>query len=103
MKCEKCGKETDYLCVDTYIWDGDGGDTGFLPFPVTERGNGTICMEMNRDWMGYGLSGEERPGTIFCPNCRKFPLESREIQVYETVRVVLFGKGHEEEKKDRRK
>lgn len=50
----------------------------------------TYCPETTQNWTGYDLSEEEMLETITCPHCKQFPFKSKEIQVYDVVRVVCF-------------
>lgn len=87
MVCEKCGKELDYLSVD--FFNREGADN-FEKTYITEQDEDAVVMDLNQNWTGYGLSEEEMPETIECPHCHQFPFKSKEIQVYEIVRVVCF-------------
>ena len=92
MNCEKCGKEIDYLSIDTFDWDGSDS---FETLPITEDTDGSVYVDVEPNWTGYGLSEEEMPETIRCPECGQFPLENREIHAHDMVRVVLFRKEYE--------
>lgn len=92
MNCEKCGKEIDYLSIDTFDWDGSDR---FETLPITEDTDGSVYVDVEPNWTGYGLSEEEMPETIRCPECGQFPLENREIHAHDMVRVVLFRKEYE--------
>ena len=93
MKCEKCGKEIDYLSID--MFHRDGSDS-FETLPITaEEIDGSVCVDVEPNWTGYGLSEEEMPETIRCPECGQFPLENREIHACDMVRLVLFRKEYE--------
>lgn len=58
MNCEKCGKEIDYLSIDTF--DRDGSDS-FETLPITEDTDGAVYVDAEPNWTGYGLSEEEMP------------------------------------------
>lgn len=100
MNCEKCGKEIDYLSIDTFDWDGSDS---FETLPITEDTDGSVYVDVEPNWTGYGLSEEEMPETIRCPECGQFPLENREIHAHDMVRVVLFRKEHEAKERIRAK
>lgn len=87
MKCEKCGREIDSLLVDVFRFDGSDA---FDEHPVFECEENAAYIETSRNWTGYELSEEEMRDTIVCPHCKQFPFQSKEIQVYDVVRVVCF-------------
>ena len=87
MKCEKCGKEFDRILID--IFDHNGCDSANSIY-YAECEENAVVIETDNAWVGYGLSEEERPDTIACPHCKKFPFKHKEIQVCEIVRVVCF-------------
>ena len=90
MICEKCGKETWFLNVNTFDKDGCDSD---VAIPTQEYPENAVVLDATTAWTGFELSDEEMMGTISCPHCGKFPFESREIQVYHIVRLVMFKKG----------
>lgn len=100
MNCEKCGKEIDYLSVN--MFHRDGSDS-FETLPITEDTDGAVYVDVEPNWTGYGLSEEEMPETIRCPECGQFPLKNREIHAHDMVRVVLFRKEYETKERIREK
>ena len=100
MNCEKCGKEIDYLSIDTFDWDGSDN---FKTLPITEDTDGSVYVDVEPNWTGYELSEVEMPETIRCPECGQFPLENREIHAHDMVRVVLFRKEYEAKERIRAK
>ena len=87
MKCEKCGKEIGHLLVDTFLYDGSDTD---IEQSIIECEHNAAYIETTQNWTGYDLSEEEMLETITCPHCKQFPFKSKEIQVYDVVRVVCF-------------
>ena len=77
----------------------DGSDTD-IEQPIIECEHNAAYIETTQNWTGYDLSEEEMLETITCPHCKQFPFKSKEIQVYDVVRVVCFkteeGGQHEE-------
>lgn len=92
MKCERCGKEIKSLLVDTFLRDGSDA---YIEQPITECEEDAAYIETTQNWTGYELSEEEMLDTITCPHCKQFPFRSKEIQVYDVVRVVCFKGGAE--------
>ena len=90
MKCEKCGQEINALLVDVFRYDGSDD---FDEHPVFECEENAAYIETTQNWTGYEQSEEEMLDTIVCPYCKQFPFQSKEIQVYDVVRVVCFKKG----------
>ena len=90
MKCEKCGQEINTLLVD--VFQRDGSDD-FDEHPVFECEENAAYIETTPNWTGYELSEEEMIDTIACPHCKQFPFQSKEVQVYDVVRVVCFKEG----------
>ena len=86
-KCCQCNKEI--TTIITRVFDRDGSDyekeVNFKQVP-----HNAIVFEIGTDWVGYG--GMEDTDQIMCPNCRKFPFKSDEIQCYEYLKVVCFRK-----------
>lgn len=89
MKCEMCGKETDFL--EAIMFDREGMDY-WISFPVHEHENG-VYLDLDKNWTGYGESDEEMAESIRCPHCHKFPFICKEIQEYEIIREVMFTSG----------
>lgn len=87
MNCNKCGKVMDFVLVN--FFDREGDDS-YTPCEFTECNGGAVELDVDNNWTGYELTEEEQMETILCPHCRKFPFE-KEIQVYDIVRVVMFG------------
>lgn len=100
MKCEKCGKEIDYLSIDTFNWDGSDS---FETLPITGDRDVAVYVDVDQNWRGYELPKEKMMETIICPNCGQFPFENKEIQVYDIIRVVLFKKEYEKKERIRAK
>lgn len=94
MKCEKCGKKIDSLLVNVFRRDGSDA---FDKHYVFECENNAAYVETTQNWTGYELTEEEMLETIICPNCHQFPFKSKEIQVYDVVRIVCFTEPVEEE------
>lgn len=90
MICEKCGKEIDTVMVNEF--DRDGSD-GWYRTAIEECEQDAVVIDTDKTWTGYELSEEEMTETITCPHCGQFPFESKEVQVYEIVRIVCFKKG----------
>ena len=95
MRCEKCGLETNRLCIS--MFNRDGSDSDYLPLieavdaPADEEGGcDVVIIETTRNWTGYELSAEEMMEDIRCPRCGEFPFKHKEVQVYEVVRIVCF-------------
>jgi hypothetical protein len=87
VKCEKCGKEIENLLVDTFLRDGSDAD---IEQPIIECEHNAVYIETTKNWTGYDLSEGEMLETITCPHCKQFPFKSKEMQVYDVVRVVCF-------------
>ena len=89
IKCDKCGKELEYVNVLVFL--RDGSDT-WDKHPLFEIGNnGCVGIETNANWTGYELTDKERRETIECPFCKKFPFGKEEIQVYDSVNLICFS------------
>lgn len=88
IKCDKCGKELEYVNVLVFL--RDGSDT-WEKHPPIDNGDGCVIIETNANWTGYELTDEERRETIECPFCKKFPFGKEEIQAYDVVDVVCFS------------
>ncbi|PXX73401.1 hypothetical protein [Dielma fastidiosa] len=87
MKCEKCGKELEYIEVNSFNYDGsDSFDKAWFE----EKEVDAVVLEIDKNWTGYELDEEEMTSTIRCPHCNQFPFKNKEIQVYEVVRAVMF-------------
>lgn len=93
MKCENCGKVIDSVLLNMFNHEGIDSD---VRYQLNEFGESATCIDTNQNWTGYEQSEDEMAGTICCPHCKKFPFISREIQVYDIVRIVCFRKGPEE-------
>lgn len=87
MKCEKCGNEIENLLLEMFRYDGS--DDSVL-HPVFECEEDAVYVDTTNNWTGYGLLEKEMLERITCPHCGRFPLKSKEIQIYDIVRVVLF-------------
>lgn len=94
MKCEKCGKEIDRIMVNRF--NHDGSDS-LYNYSFCEVEQNAVCIDTDRNWVGYELTEEERIETIQCPHCGEFPFKSKEIQEHEIIRLVMFKGGSEEE------
>lgn len=93
MKCEKCGRSIDRIELDLFHYDGSDSFVKHLYSECEEEdADPAIVIETDRNWTGYELSEEEQTESIRCPHCRQFPFLHREVQVYETVRIVCFKK-----------
>lgn len=89
IKCEKCGKEIQY--VKTYSFNWDGADYTDIKY-LTEYDVDAVGFDTDKNWCGYDLDEEEQRENIECPFCNEYPFKSNEIQVYEIVRVIGFKK-----------
>lgn len=87
MKCEKCGAEINFLLVDVFNYDGSDSDQR-INFSECEEN--AVYFDIPKEWTGTDLSENEQADTICCPECRKFPFKSKEIQTYEFIRVAMF-------------
>ena len=96
MKCEKCGKEIDYVHMLRFNYDGsDTWRKVYINESENEEDEG-VFLDTDSNWTGYELTEEEQMETIICPHCEKFPFNHKEIQVYDVVRVVCFKGGEQE-------
>ena len=91
MKCECCGASLDSLNVLTFDYEGSDYWDEIM---IEECEKDAVVIDTDRNWTGYEQSEEEMRETIVCPRCRKWPFKSEELQIYETVRLVMF-KEHE--------
>ena len=90
MNCEICGKQLDSLLINTF--DRFGSDY-WDEVTIDECEEDAVVVETTQNWTGYELSEEEMRETVVCPYCKKWPFHSEELQIYETVRVVMFKGG----------
>ena len=83
------------------IWDKEIHGMGDLKHSFASRyesiifssEKGFLFNGKRPHWTGYEVSEEEMLDTIVCPHCKQFPFQSKEIQVYDVVRVVCFKEG----------
>lgn len=87
MKCEKCGAFLERLELDLFNYEGNDD---WCAIPVEAADEDAAVVETDASWTGYELSEEERLECIRCPKCKQFPFDSKEIQTYEIVRLVMF-------------
>lgn len=87
MKCEKCGKEIDYLDVNRF--NHDGSDSNYK-YPIIECSDNAAYVDIDTQWTGWELSEEEQMETLVCPECGEFPFKHEEVQVHEIIRAVMF-------------
>ena len=96
MKCEKCGKELNYMKMLKFNYDGSDN---WVNVDIQEfKDEEAVFMDIDHNWTGYELTEEEQMETIICPYCEHFPFEHKEVQVYEIVRAVCFKTDHPTEK-----
>ena len=87
VKCNKCGKPLRTLEINCFMCDGnDRYENSQLH--VLE--NESVYAEVPLSWTGYGVSDDEKRGSIRCPHCHRFPFDDGEIQTYPHIRVVMF-------------
>ena len=88
IRCEKCGEELTHLQVD--MFDRFGMDD-WIDVPISEHVNG-LYIDVQTNWCGYEFDDDdaEKRDSIRCPECKRFPFESDEIQSVEYERVVMF-------------
>lgn len=87
MRCEKCGAFLDGLELNMFEWNGNDN---WYNTPVEMADENAAVVDTEQNWTGYELTEEEMPDYIRCPKCKKYPFESKEIQVYNIVRLVMF-------------
>ena len=87
MKCEKCKAEIFQVLAN--IFNRDGSDSNHL-IDIQECDEEAVYFDANPNWCGAELDADEMSETIRCPKCHEFPFESKEIQTYQYVRVVMF-------------
>ena len=71
------------------MFNREGSDS-YYTHGIEECEEDAIVIDTHKSWTGYELSEEEQVETIACPYCREFPFKSKEIQIYEIVRLVCF-------------
>ena len=92
IKCEKCGKEIRHIVTNCFNHDGTDSDRAFL---INQGLYGTVEVETDSNWCGYGLIEKEQRACIHCPYCNEFPFNHQEIQAYEVVKIIMFREnGH---------
>lgn len=89
MRCEKCGKEIDYLLVNVFQCDGSDRYEKYIP---AECDQNAVYLDLDSSWTGYDLTEKEQRKTILCPYCKTWPFENKEVQQHKFVRVVGFKK-----------
>lgn len=90
IKCEKCGKELNYLQVNRFNHDGSD-DWQTESFETHENGI-YIDLHYPETWTGYEFDAdsEDARESIRCPYCHQFPFKEKELQEYNILRVVMF-------------
>lgn len=87
MRCEKCGKEI--ISLKAGVFNRDGSDSD-VEYGFDECEENAVVMDIDHNWTGAELSEDERTDTIHCPFCGEFPFKDKEIQVYVSLKVVMF-------------
>ena len=90
MRCEKCGKQLEYIEADRFAMNGSDFSAKYSYKEVPQD---AVVIDTDNFWTGYELEKDEQIKTIRCPYCREFPFDDKEIQVCEVVRVVMFKRG----------
>ena len=85
MKCEKCGKEFNWLKVREFEPEG----TDFERCTFVEEDEDIVFFDTTAAWTGANLDKEDQIDTISCPHCGEFPFKSEDIEVIPIVRVVM--------------
>ena len=93
MKCEKCGKELEYIEVDRFAINGSDFSAKYSYKEVPQD---AVIIDTDSNWTGYELREEEQLETIRCPYCQEYPFQETEIQVQEIVRIAMFKKESED-------
>lgn len=93
--CENCGKEIDYVLINTFDWDGN--DRDYIAH-LEDLGDGVYGISTTHNWTGDGLDDEDAIDTIVCPKCKKFPFKCKEIGKQEIVHLTLWSKRYQIDK-----
>lgn len=93
MRCEKCGKELEYIEVGRFTRSGSDFSAKYSYKEVPQD---AVIIDTDSNWTGYELSEEEQLETIRCPYCQEYPFQETEIQVREIVRIVMFKRESED-------
>jgi len=89
IRCEKCGNYISSVKVNRFM--PDGSDKFFTADLVkTTTSSNAVYIDVDENWTGYECSDEEKPDTITCPYCNKFPFEDPDIQEFKILRLVMF-------------
>ena len=89
MKCEKCGRELEFLEVD--MDDFNGGDV-WVKGKFSRLGPYVILKNVLPSWVGNELSEKEQIKTIRCPHCHEFPFRKRQIDVARTIDLIMYAR-----------
>ena len=89
MKCEKCGKQLEY--VEVNMFNHDGSDDWYDV--EIDMDYGIAYINILPNWTGNDLSEEEMTETIRCPHCHKYPFVDKEIHADDYVNVTMFPSG----------
>ena len=92
MICEKCGKETEFLEVDMFEYDGS--DDWYMA-DTYEEGD-CVMLNLLPQWTGYELDEDEYHETIRCPHCKKYPFKDKLIEATRMVCVQMWAERKEE-------
>lgn len=69
-KCEKCGKEIDHVLVENFTYTCHNL---YVKAPIIKTEYAAVEIDVDRNWKGLNLKGEEMYKTIQCPHCRQIP------------------------------
>ena len=90
MKCEKCGKQLKYIELNRFSLHN--GSDFYSKHTYKEEPQDAVVIDTDNFWTGYELEEDEQIETIRCPYCHEFPFDTKDVQVYEIVRIVMFKK-----------
>ena len=90
MRCVRCGKEIAALEIDMFNWDGSDE---WVEVAIDDSDREAVVVNVSKAWTGDELSDDEKRDTIRCPNCKRWPFKSDEIQTFEYVEIVMFKGG----------
>lgn len=88
MICKNCGKEITKLLINQFNYDGSDS---YICVNLDESDDETFTIQTTQNWTGYDLSDEERPETIKCPICKKYPFKSMMMGIYEPVIITFWN------------
>ena len=87
IRCEKCGKPISKIITNEFQYDGSDRD---VKYPLISTDQNAVFFDADENLCCYGLDEEEQIEHISCPHCGEFPFKSKEVQMYNIVRVVMF-------------